>query len=87
MQALMDTYKTEDFIKIVQSSYSYSECLEKLGYISKSGDLINKLKEKIKSLNISISHFNSNTNKVVRTPKNIFIKILRLTKKQLENII
>lgn len=45
MNALMDMFSDEEFTEIIQSSYSYKECLEKLGYHSNSGDATNRLKE------------------------------------------
>jgi len=45
--ALMDKYSNEEFIEIVLNSFSYKECLLKLGYHSNSGDSTNRLKKKI----------------------------------------
>lgn len=55
----MNTYSDEDFKIIVENSYSYKDCLRKIGYNSCSGDSMLQLKQKIKNLNIDISHFHS----------------------------
>lgn len=73
MISLMDKYSNEEFIKIVQQSFSYKECLLNLGYNSNSGASTNRLKQKIQQLNIDISHFTSKI-PIVRTEDNIFIK-------------
>ena len=72
MPSLMDKYSDEEFIEIVLTSNSYKDCLFNLGYASKSGSSINKLKEKIGRLNIDVSHFTS-TIPIARTEENIFI--------------
>ena len=80
----MDTYSYEEFLKIVSSSNSYKECLLNLGYKSNSGAATKKLKDKIKNLNIDISHFYiSNLNKVERTKENVFIENSTCTQKTL----
>lgn len=72
--ALMDQYSDEEFLKIVQSSISYKDCLSKLGYNSYSGDTVNRLKKRIDEKQIDISHFLSLKEKVERNPENVFIK-------------
>lgn len=75
MQSLMDSISNEEFIEIVNNSISYSECLLKIGYKANSGNLSNKLKEKINSLNLDTSHFtNQSKEPVKRNPENIFIE-------------
>lgn len=73
MLSLMDRYSNEEFTNIVLNSYSYRECLQKMGYVSQSGNSTNRLKEKIKSLNIDVSHFTSKT-PMIRTQENVFIE-------------
>lgn len=69
----MDIYSDEEFIQIVLHSFSYKECLKKIGYNSNSGSLTNKLKEKIAALGIDTSHFIS-TMPIARSEENIFIE-------------
>ena len=76
MVSLMDTYSDQEFKKIVQKSYSYSECLKFLGYNSNSGDSTNRLKEKIKEMNIDISHFSLKRSQLNVIGKMFFVKIL-----------
>jgi len=45
-----------------------------LGYNSFSGKTLANLKLRIQSLNLSISHFTSNTNPTKRSVENIFIE-------------
>lgn len=73
MPSLMDKYSKEEFERIVLNSSSYKECLLNLGYVSNSGNSTNRLKEKIQSLNIDVSHFTSKI-PTVRTEDNIFIE-------------
>lgn len=47
----------EDFIKIVQESNSYSDCLRALGLGTRGGSSTDVLKRRIKELNCSIEHF------------------------------
>lgn len=71
MLALMDMYSDEEFYDIVMSSYSYKECLQKLGYFSNSGDNTNRLKNKIAMQNIDVSHFIRAAH-ITRNEENIF---------------
>ena len=71
-QKLMDSYTNEEFAAIVAESFSYADCLRRLGYGSNSGDATNSLKAKINQLNISTAHFNYNTNSIKRTEENVF---------------
>ena len=41
---LMDSYSDIQFEEIVLSSFSYADCLRKLGYNSNSGTITKKLK-------------------------------------------
>ena len=70
-QSLMDSYTQEEFTQIVLNSYSYADCLRRLGYGSNSGDSTKALKEKINSLNISTEHFKT-IEKIERTENNVF---------------
>lgn len=68
----MDSYTNEEFAKIVAESFSYADCLRRLGYGSNSGNSTNALKEKIAQLNLSTEHFNKNTGGIKRTEENVF---------------
>lgn len=57
----------DEFQKIIQNSYSYSECLRKLGLTDKGGTSTKILKERILELNCSIEHFS-------RTNSNVYKK-------------
>ena len=74
MTTKMDSYSKEKFIYIVQNSYSYKECLNKLGYYSNSGALTEQLKRKIQELNIDISHFKKKNFCQYSSEEDIFIK-------------
>lgn len=74
MAALMDTYSNDEFEDIVKNSCSYKDCLYKLGYSSNSGDSTNRLKKKIKDLNINTSHFIIQDKCVKRDDSNVFIE-------------
>lgn len=71
---LMDHYNDEEFAAIIASSYSYAECLKKIGYSSNSGDATNVLRKRIKSLNLNISHFDMRPPATKRTEENVFCK-------------
>lgn len=71
--SLLNQCSDEDFIQIVNNSTSVKECEEKLGYNSYSGCVANNISERIKDLNLDISHFTSQK-RVKRTPENIFIQ-------------
>lgn len=47
----------EEFIKIVNNSHSYSDCLRSLGLGTKGGSSTDTLKRRIKELNLSTAHF------------------------------
>ena len=49
----------EDFITIVQNSFSYSDCLRALGLTTNGGSSTDILKRRIKELNISTEHFST----------------------------
>lgn len=51
------TSTDEEFINIVKNSKTYSECLRNLGFIRVHGGNYTTLKNRIKALNIDISHF------------------------------
>lgn len=72
-QRLMDSYTDEEFAIIVAESFSYADCLRRLGYGSNSGDATSSLKEKIRQLNLSTEHFNKNSNGIKRTEENVFL--------------
>ena len=71
--ALIDQYSKEEFNQIVLLSTNYKEVAQKLGYTAYSGDLCNKIKERIEADKCSIEHFKLNTC-IIRNEDNIFIK-------------
>lgn len=73
MKALLDTYSNEDFIKKVKESSSYSQLCLNLGYKSKSGDLVNRIKIKMNELNLTEKDFQQGKT-IKRTCENIFIQ-------------
>ncbi len=58
---------------MVSDSYSYAECLQKLGYLAKSGTMYNVLKQRIETLGISVEHFGGIERKE-RTRENVFVE-------------
>lgn len=83
MISLMNKYSDEEFTRIVLQSSSYKDCLRNLGYHSNSGMSTNRLKEKIKSLNIDTSHFLNSRTAIIRSEENIFIRNSTATQKVL----
>ena len=73
MPSLMNQYTNEEFRNIVSTSFTYEECLKKLGYISRSGTSYRILKQKIKDMQIDISHFRS-PNPTTRSRENVFVQ-------------
>lgn len=84
MASLMDTFSEEEFIKIIQESQSYTECLKKMGYSSNSGSSTAKLHKKIQELNIDVSHFTRSV-PIKRNEDNIFILDSTVSQKVLRN--
>lgn len=72
--SLLDSYSDTEFETIVTNSKSYADCMKHLGYITNSGNVLMRVRERIKKLNIDTSHFGSTENKVKRTKENVFIK-------------
>lgn len=62
---ILDRYTDEEFIRIIQNSYSYKECMENLGYNSYSGASTALLKQKIERLGISTEHFKSSKPRIL----------------------
>lgn len=73
MLSLMNKYTEEEFRNIICNSFTYAECLKNLGYPSKSGTSYMLLKQKIKDMQIDISHFRS-PKPTVRSRENVFIE-------------
>ena len=73
MLSLMDIYTDEEFSNIVSASYTYKECLKKLGYTSTSGTSYRMLKQKIQDMQIDISHFR-NPKPTIRSRENVFVQ-------------
>lgn len=71
--ALLDTYTDEEFISIVKNSTSYSNLCLNLGYKSKSGDLINRIKIRFNKLGLTTNDF-KNRIRIKRNIDNIFIE-------------
>lgn len=55
--SILNSYSTEEFNEIVQSSFSLKDVARNLGYVSYSGDLSNAIKKRIEKENIDFSHF------------------------------
>ena len=73
MKALLDTYSNEEFINIVKNSSSYSELCLNLGYQSKSGDLVSRIKVRMNDLNLNEKDFGFKS-LTKRSVENIFIE-------------
>ena len=63
-KSLVYKFSDKAFEKIVSESFSYKECMLKLGYNAmsggcKSGSNLNLLKRRIQELNLSVDHFKS----------------------------
>ena len=74
MSSLMYSISDEDFIILVQNSYSMSDVARKLGYNNVNGNTGTLFKKRCKELNIDYSHFSNGKNKIRRTEENIFCK-------------
>ena len=75
MKALIDTYSDEEFIQIVQQSYSMREISTRLGYSATSGDSLARIRKRVEELKISTEHFPlRHKKKMIRTPENVFIE-------------
>lgn len=61
MKALIDTYSDTEFANIVKQSDSYSDVCRKLGYSRNSGSVCKRIKQRIKNLQIDITHFTFGT--------------------------
>ena len=66
----------KEFEQIVSTSYTYSDCLRKLGLKTTGGSSTDVLKRRIAELNISTSHFNRNHNNSITKPKYAMEEIL-----------
>ena len=72
--SILNNYTNEEIKQIVNQSNSYREVAQKIGYThSCSGNVIKKIRNKIESLGISVSHFGMRK-LVARTPENVFIE-------------
>lgn len=73
--ALIDTFSDEDFINIVNSSYSMTEIALKLGYAAHSGSNATRIRERIDELGLSTQHFSRGNRRLVkRNEENVFIE-------------
>lgn len=69
---LMDHYSDEEIAKIIAESSSYAECLRKIGYSANSGCLTQELRNKVKELELDVSHFDMRKSGIQRTDENTF---------------
>lgn len=53
----IDQYTNEEFINIINTSCSFSECCRKIGYSDKGRYGTDKIKKRCKDLNVSTEHF------------------------------
>lgn len=56
-KSLIDNFSSKEFANIINSSTSYIECLNKMGYKSRSGTTYKILKARIEKEGLDISHF------------------------------
>lgn len=71
--SLLSECSNEQFISIVENSYSIAECEKKIGYNSYSGSVASLIRGRIQELGLSISHFTKVAGQI-RTPDNIFVE-------------
>ena len=72
--SILNNYTDEEIEQIVNQSNSYREVAQKIGYTHTcSGDVLKKIKNKIESLGISVSHF-GRRKLTTRTVENVFIE-------------
>lgn len=71
---LIDTYTKHELIEIVKTSKSMKDVIRKLGYSTTSGNNHKTVKNRLQKYNIDISHFTSKSDKIKRSPENIFIE-------------
>ena len=75
MAARIDTFTDEEFIKIVQESYSMKDVARNLGYKSYSGDSGVRIRTRIDKLGISTDHFSiGHKRPVKRCAENVFVE-------------
>ena len=74
MSCLLDKYTKEELETIVQESKNYKEILTKVGYTTYGGRNTDTLKKYLEKYNISIDHFTSCANPILRTKENVFCK-------------
>ena len=72
-KSLLSNYTKEELEKIVRSSFSYKEVLDKIGYATHNGRNTNTLKKYLNAYNISIEHFKY-TPPIARNEQNVFCK-------------
>lgn len=73
MNNIVYSYNDQNFKEIVNNSFSYADCMKKLGYQSISGDSVKILKRRIEELHINIEHFfNNNGSRITRNDENVF---------------
>ena len=72
-KGILNSYSDVAFANIVKNSNSYSDCVRKLGYKACTGVLIRLVRERIKLLDIDISHFVKHES-IKRSFDNVFCK-------------
>ena len=66
-------FNVKDIEVIIKESNSFSEVLRKLN-LSKSGAMVNQLRNYLNENNISFDHFGKSAGRKIRTVNNIFIE-------------
>lgn len=76
--SLVNTFTDDNFINIINNSYSLAEVAKKIGYKTwRSGGSRDAIKNRIQKLGISTSHFKVTGRQFEKTPKH---KIIQLDK-------
>lgn len=73
-KALIDTFSDEEFARIISESTCYADVLKAMGYAANSGDATNRVRQRIKDLQLSVEHFSMRKAGIIRTPENTFIE-------------
>ena len=86
ISSFINNYSKEELENIVQSSFSYSEVLSKLGYSTSNGRNNKTLKDRLKHYNISTEHFTYKTPKRDWTDEEIFCKESKVSQNTLRRV-
>ena len=60
VQNRLKTFSDDAFSQIVKESFSYSEILRRIGLSTNGGSSTVSIKQRIKTLNLTVSHFRQN---------------------------